>query len=219
MSVFPSWSLINEPNTLLDRPVRLVVFDEPLRGFQSHVELNYITVRQECRRCGGLGVENDWRYNIEGNVVEVRDEALLIQEVQKIVYTVQGSNPFHNWYGTTILNMVGRKISNRGLIQNFIVSDIREAFRRWQSVKRQQEENVGQEVSDAEYPFNLLRVTLKPDVSDPTVVYVTAVVQNRSTQPIQIVRGVRLPLPENLLGGTVQDGVIRQSLNNFVVTG
>jgi len=28
----PGWSLINDPNTLSDRPTRLIVFDEPLKG-------------------------------------------------------------------------------------------------------------------------------------------------------------------------------------------
>lgn len=216
---FPGWSIIKDPNSLSSRPNRFVLFDEPLKGFRDYVELDYTTIRQECRRCGGLGIENDWRYNIRGDVIEVRDEALLIQEIQKMTYTVQGSNPFHTWYGTAILNMVGRKLSNRGLIQNFIVSDIREAFRRWQSIKRQQEEVVGQEVSDAEFPFQLLSVSLTPDTSNPTILFVTAVIQNRSQEPIQIARGVTLPLPENLLGGTVQEGIIRQSLNNFVLTG
>lgn len=215
----PGWSLISDPNTLADRPTRLIVFDEPLRGFRDYVELNYATIRQECRRCGGLGVENDWRYSTRGNVVEVRDEALLIQEVQKFIYTLKGSNPFHVWIGTEILNMVGRKISDRGLVQNFVVTDIREAFRRWQSVKRQQEDTVGQFVSDEEFPFNLLSVTLDQSQTDPTVVFVKVVVQNRSQRQIQIERGVRLPLPENLLGGSSQDGIIRQSLNNFVITG
>lgn len=216
---YPGWTLIADSKTLLDRPTRLIVFDDILRGAREYVELYYTTLRQECRRCGGLGVENDWRYGVHGEVFAVRDEALFIQEIQKAVYTVQGSNTFHQWYGTTIFNTVGKKLSASGIVQSFIINDIREAFRRWQNIKKQQEEQLGQFVSDAEYPFRLIGVNLSPSTDDPTVVFVSATVQNRSQQAIQIERGVKLPLPADILGSSTQDGVIRQSLSNFTLNG
>lgn len=216
---FTGWSLINDPNTLSDRPLRLVVFDRPLMGFRDYVELDYATLRQECRRCGGLGVENDWRYGVDGQLFEVRDEALLIQENSKASFTIQGSNPFHLWYGTSLLNAVGRKLSMSGVTQTFIVNDIREAFRRWQDVKRQQEEKVGQVVTDEEFPFRLLDVQLTQSQQDPTVVFVSVTIQSRSQKAITIDRGMRIPHPADLLGSTAQDGVIRQSLSNFTLTG
>lgn len=209
---FGGWSLIRDPLSRSSQSFRVIVFDRPLRGFASFVEINYTTVRSECRRCGGLGVENDWRYNVNGDVIEVRDEALLIQEIQKIMFTVQGSNLFNQWYGTNILDTVGKKLSASGIIQSFIVSDIRDAFRRWQSIKRQQEENVGQFVSDEEFPFLLQSVQLVPDPSDPTILFVNATIQNRSDRPIQLSRGVRLPLPTDILGSSTQDGIFRQSI-------
>lgn len=215
----PGWSLIHDPNTLTDRPTRIVLFDEALKSASNYVELSYATVRQECRRCGGLGIENDWRYNRNGEVVQVRDEALLIQEIQKMIYTAQGSNRFHSWIGTNILEVVGKKLSASGIIQQFVTADIREAFRRWQNVKKQQELEYGQVVSDSEYPFNLLQVTMTQSQKDPTIVFTNVVVQNRSSKPIQIERGVRLPLPDDILGSSAQDGLTRQSLSNFVLSG
>ena len=163
--VYPGWSLVRDPNTLRDQPTRYILFDDQLNGTQDYVELNYVTVRSECRRCQGLGVENDWRYGTTGEVAQVRDEALLLQEVLKAVYTVQGSNPFHRWYGSNIVNTVGRKLSSSGMVQNLIVADIHEAFRRWRTVKRKQEEEVGQVLSDAEYPLRLLSVVLEPQAA------------------------------------------------------
>lgn len=215
----PGWSLVNDPSTLLDVPTRLIVFDEPLKGSQDFVEISYTTVRQECRRCGGLGIENDWIYTRTGNTIEVRDAALLIQETLKVVYTIRGSNTFNLWYGTQITDAIGKKLTTNGLVQNFIVSDIYEAFRRWQQIKKAQEETVGQFVSDAEYPFRLVGVNLEQSEEDPTVVFVTVTVQNRSDQPIQIERGIRIPEPTDLLGSTAQQGVLRQSLSNFVKIG
>lgn len=214
-TVCPSWSLVRDPNTLNDRPSRFLIFDTPLKAFQNYVEISYTTIRQECRRCGGLGVENDWRYGRTGEVIQVRDEALLLQECLKAVYTVQGSNPFHAWYGSNIINTIGRKLSSTGIVQNLIVSDIQEAFRRWQIVKKKQEEEVGQAVSDAEYPFQLLGIVLEQSQRDPTIIYVKVTIQNRSQQPIQLDRGIKLPEPLDILGSTVQQGVIRRTLTSY----
>ena len=214
--VAPGWVLIADPLTLSDRPTRMIVFDEPLRSAGDFAEISYNTVRQECRRCGGLGVENDWRYGKDGNTGEVRDEALLIQEIQKDFYTLLGSNPFHTWYGTGLLETIGKKLSMSGLVQNLILSDIQQAFNRWQSIKRQQENDVGQYVSDREFPFQLLSVNLEQSTKDPTVIYVKITIQTRSFEPIVLERGLKLPQPVDLLGSTAQQGAIRQSLLNYV---
>lgn len=215
----PGWSLVRDPNTLRDRPTRLVVFDAPISGANDFVELTYTTIRQECRRCGGLGVEHDWVYGTTGEVIQVRDEALLIQEVLKMVYTVRGSNPFHEWYGSNLLQTIGKKISSSGLVQNLIVADLSESFRRWQAIKRKQEQEVGQYVSDEEYPFRLLNISMTQSQQDPTVMFVDATVQNRSRQPIQISRGIKVPEPVDLLGATAQQGVFRQSLSDYTLMG
>jgi phage baseplate assembly protein W len=218
-TIIPGWSLVRDPNTLNDRPSRFVVFDSPASGTSDFVELTYTTIRQECRRCGGTGVENDWVYGSTGEVVQVRDEALLIQEILKMAYTERGSNPFHEWYGSNLLRTIGKKISSSGLVQNLVVADISEAFRRWQAIKRKQEEEVGQVVTDSEFPFRLLNISLIQSQQDPTVMFVDATVQNRSRQPIQIERGIKVPGPVDLLGATAQQGVFRQSLSDYTLIG
>lgn len=217
--LYPGWSLVVAPRVLDYQAKRYIVFDKPLRGSQDFVEISYTTTQQECRRCGGTGVENDWRYTRTGDVVEVRDEALLIQELLKIFYTQSGTNPFHPWYGTRLIDQVGKKLGVTGVLQNLITSDLSQAFTRWQSIKRQQEQVVGQEVSDEEYPFRLLSVGVQQSSSDPTVFFVNVTVMNRSMQPLQIERGIRIPEPADLLSSTQQQGIFRQSLNNYVLAG
>lgn len=216
--VFPGWALVQKANTLNDRPMRLIVFDEPLQADLNYLEVNYTTVREECRRCGGLGVENDWRYSVTGEVTQARDEILLIQEVQKIIYTITGTNSFHNWYGTRVVDQIGEKLVVGGILQNRITSDIYTAFGRWQSIKKQQEETVGQVVSDEEFPFQLQGVKLEQSKDDPTVLFITVTVVNRSMKPIQLVRGLRLPYPNNLLGATQQQEIVRNLQNYSLVS-
>ncbi len=217
--LLPPWALVNDESTVEGLPYRFIIFDRPLRGGKDFFQLSYTTFQQQCRRCAGTGVENDWRYTRTGGTVEVRDEALLIQECLKLIYTEEGSNPFHTWYGTRLIDQIGQKIGASGIIQNLIVSDIYRAFGRWQSIKRQQEVAVGQEVSDEEYPYRLLGVDVSQSNTDPTVFFVNITVQNRSGRNIVIDRGIRIPEPQDLLGSTQQQGILRQSLRNYVLTG
>lgn len=217
VNAFPGWTLVLDPTSIPQLPFRMIIFDSPLRSVGDFVELNYNTVRNQCRRCGGTGVEDDWRYGFSGDTGEVRDEALLIQEIEKVMFTVRGTNPFHTWYGTTINETVGKKLAFGNFVQNLIVSDITTTFNRWQNIKTQQQNVVRQFVSDKEFPFRLLSVTIQQSTQDPTVIFVNISIQNRSTQPIQISRGLKLPQPLDLLGKTQQQGIIRQSLQNPVL--
>lgn len=213
----PGWTVITDPTALPQQPNRLILFDQPLSSGTDFVEINYTTISQLCRRCGGTGVEFDWRIGGGGDVITVFDEALLIQELEKDFFTILGSNPFHTWYGTNLLDTVGTKLTAGGYAQNLIVGDIYTAFNRWQQIKTQQQDNVGQYVSDKEFPYRLLSVTLQQSQQDPTVIFVNITVQNRSNQPIQISRGLKIPQPLDLLGATQQTGFIRQSLSNYVL--
>ncbi len=205
----PGWTLVRDPNTLDDRPTRLIVFDDPLDAYVNHVEVSYSTVQQECRRCGGMGYEYDYRLTRAGNYAEVRDTALLVQELLKDFLTLRGSNPFHAWYGADLIDRIGSKVVDGALLQNMIKSDISDAFNKWQVVKRGQEQV--QVVSDDEYPFRLLQVLTQQDPQDPTVIFLSITVQNRTQgQPIVLERGFRIPDTSGLLlsaGG----GPFRQS--------
>lgn len=199
VKVAPGWSLINDPYTLWDRPTRMIVFDEPLKGFNDFVEISYATVKEECRRCGGIGVENDWSYTPDGQIIEARDEALLLQEIQKIIYTGKGSNPFFSWYGTAIVELIGQKQVIQGALQNTVTSEVGTSFRYLQSLKAKQE--TVQFLTDGEVPSRLDGIILEPSSDDPTVIFVTINFQTRARRPIQLTRGIRLPSSmTNLLG-------------------
>jgi phage baseplate assembly protein W len=189
--VFPGWTLVTASHQLGDRPIRLIVFDDYLSAATNTVEISYTTVRPECRRCGGLGIENDWRILSSGEVDSVRDVELLRQEFNKYLYTTQGSNVFHGLYGTSIINMISQKLTASGFIQNKIMSEVMTAFSRWQRLKTRQRE-VGQDVSEGEFPFRLDNLTIEPGPDDPTVLYVSFDLTSESSDPIQLTRGLKL---------------------------
>ena len=192
-TVSPPWSLVNDPLTLLDRPMKLIVFDEPLRTSTNYVEIDYATVREECRRCGGIGREHDWRYS-NGKIVEVRDEALLLQEFSKSLFTIKGSNPFALWYGSELDQRIGTKQISGGFLRNLISQDVNETWRRYQGIKRQYEA-LGANLSDAEYPYQLNEVDVTYDPSDPTIIYLHITISSRALRPTPITRALRLSYP------------------------
>lgn len=207
-TLHPGWTLVRDPLTLDDRPTRLIIFDQPLSAYINHIEVSYSTIQQECRRCGGTGYEYDWRLTRKGNYVEVRDESLITQEVLKDLLTVKGSNPFHPWYGSGLVERIGSKIVDGSLLQNLIASDVSQTLNLWQTIKREQEKV--QRLSDEEYPYRLLSCKARQDTEDPTVVYVEVIIQNRSLQPVVLERGFRIPDTSGLLLSA--GGPLRQSL-------
>lgn len=217
-TVAPGWSLISDPATLEDRPSRFIIFDDPIKDNTAFVEISYVTIQPDCRRCNGEGVEHDWRYGRNGEVAKVQNEALLLQDLHKYTFTNKGSNRFHKWLGTLLNDLIGKKQVN-GITQGMVVAEIQQAFRNLQTVKKIQEETVGQFLTDEEYPLRLLSVNLTGSQVDPTVIEVTATVQNRSQKAINITRGVILPSGVNLFGTPNTGGNIRQSLANYVLAG
>jgi len=191
--LIPGWTLVTDLASVVeDRPTqRNIVFDYPLKQEQSVAEISYTTALQECRRCGGIGVENDWRYDVKGNPITVENEDLLLQELQKMVLTVRGSNPFHNWIGTSLVDAIGQKLGQQSVVQTLTLADITQAFKRFQSIKKGQEKV--QEITDREFPYRLLGVNFTQHPTDPSILYIDLSVQNRSQQAIKLTRGLRLP--------------------------
>lgn len=212
MLLSPGWSLVVDPREKYAIPYRYLVFDAPFLTGDTFGEISYTTAQQDCRRCQGTGLEFDWRYDRSGNTGEVRDDALLLQEMLKIFLTDLGSNPFHPWYGTSLQSRIGSKITDGKAVQASITADISDAFRKWQSIKRAQENDVGQFVSDHEFPNRLLGVSTKQDPLDPSAFYVTVLIQKRSGQVVDLTRGFKLP------SGSVTAGLFRQSTHGYTLS-
>lgn len=205
----PGWSLVVDPSNPFSVPYRNVVFDSTLQQSNPYLEISYVTTVDNCRRCNGTGYEFDWRYDKKGNTGAVREDALLLQEFLKLFLTDIGSNPFHPWYGTSLQDRIGTKIVSGQATQAAIAADISEAFRRWQSIKRAQEDKIGQPVSDNEFPQRLLGVNVVQDDKNPTVVYVSVRIQKRSGDTVDFSRGFSLP------SGSITAGTFRQSINRY----
>ena len=186
--IYPPWTIVNQKTVLYPSylagltppPTNYPKFVLPLKG-NPDIKVTYATQGEQCPRCRGTFVENDWRFNPQGEVILIDNENLLYQACMKALLTVKGSNPFHPLYGSSILDRIGSKLVGGSLLQ--IQEDVRSALQNVRSVQDKQQRY--QIVTDKERLYAVLAVNVKPG-SDPTTVLVNVTVQNASAEPIAL---------------------------------
>lgn len=200
--IFPGWHIEKDVESPFINEKRLK-FSGRLPSHDPVIEVNYVTTSIYCRRCHGSRIEFD--YGVSGDTYEeVRNLDLLAQEFDKFVFTKLGSHFKWQWLGSYLIDRIGAK---SGPTANALITvDVSEAFRTYQSIKQQQDEDFpAQRVSDAEYPFALGNLQVQIAPSDPTVAEVRVTVVTRSQEPIYFQRIVGNPNPYQLSGDPIQN--------------
>lgn len=186
--LYPPWRLVNRDTVqypsylrgLTPPPTKYPEFLLPLKG-NPDLKVTYATLGEQCPRCRGTFVENDWRFNPQGEVILIDNENLLYQACMKALLTVKGSNVFHPFYGASILDRIGSKLVGGVLLQ--IQEDVRAALQNVRVVQSKQQQY--QIVTDKERLYAILAANVRPG-NDPTAVLVNVTVQNASAEPISL---------------------------------
>jgi len=187
--VYPPWRLNPRPDTLplvnrggeFDTTARYVQFSEQVKS-NPVFKVTYAAPVERCPRCRATFVENDWRFDVPGNLVTITNEDLLYQAALKILLTRRGSNPYHTSYGSKIIDRVGTKAV--GATAALIQEDVRTALSRMQGLQAGQAKY--QEVSQKERLYAVMSVNVSPHNTDPTAFLVDVVVSNSTGQPVQL---------------------------------
>jgi hypothetical protein len=217
--IYPSWTIgapnrqiSSLPTTPSDPSSSVLITDRILKFsniFPNNdplIQVSYVTTSVNCRRCHGSRIEYD--YNVVGGTYEeVRNLDLLAQELDKFLYTKIGTHFKWQWLGSGLIDKIGGKGSTGvATINALITVDIQSAFRTYQSIKEQQEQRFPtQEVTDAEYPFNLDSVEVQIQPEDPTVAIVTTTVTSRTFERTGFERIVGNPNPFTLANDPIQN--------------
>ena len=183
--VFPGWNYVERPETyslpglksFLDVTAREIRFTEPVRS-NPILKVTYTTVQQRCLRCQSLAVENDFRFDVQGEPRMVGNEDLLQQRLGKIMFTLKGSNPFHPRYGANL--RVG--------VKNLGGLTIREDVEAAASYLMQIQDFQGrsQELTARERIAAITAVTVVPAEDDPTRIDIYLEARNASGRPVNI---------------------------------
>ena len=182
--VIPGWGIFSrkvENNLVSVETGYGILFNRPLTS-NPKIKVDYQVPQNRCLRCQGTGIENDYRFDSQGASLLVSNENLLYQMCVKILLTRLGSNRFHRWYGTTLLNRIGSK--STGAAANSIKFEVTRALSDLQNVQGQQARY--QQVSTKERLAAIDSVTVTGTPNDPTTFLVNVVVRNASNEPVVI---------------------------------
>lgn len=177
-------------NRVFELSKRKIIFDRPLRTFDDIFEISYYTDSINCPRCLGQRVEDDFAFSNTGRLITVIGNQKLLQHVRKFVFTVLGSNPFHPSIGTTLDSLIGQKISNIDFLSLKVTEEINTTLRGY--LDRQINQATVQEVTDAEFLYQIRDIQVLQDQNDPTIVRVTVTVSNRTFGETQITQDIKL---------------------------
>lgn len=194
--LYPAWQLESRDDTIRNLFPRFV---EPIKT-NPHFKVTYVAPVERCLRCGGTFIENDFRYNIQGNPIFIENENLLYQAALKILLTDKGSNPYHNWYGTVLRSRIGLK--RLAAVATLINEDVRTALNNMQKVQSAQAQY--QQVTLRERLAAIRSVDVFPHETDPTAYLVDVVVSNASGEPIQLSIVFSVPGVVALMGSNGQ---------------
>ena len=189
VEIIPPWELVAEPSVLpsefpiglLSVPARRPRFVRLPQGSPTF-KATYTTPPAWCPRCGGTYVENDYRFDVQGDEILIGDENLLYQSCLKAILTRLGSNPYHPSYGSAITTRIGSKAISAIAVR--IREDVTTALTTVQNLQREQARY--QLVSDRERLAAVIGVQVTPHPSDPTVFRVEVAVRNGSNRPVSI---------------------------------
>lgn len=179
--IFPPWELITTSDFDLRIAYRYPKFTDRVKQ-NSIITVSYTFWPEQCLRCGGTLIENDYSFNSTGDVILIDNENLLHQAALKIILTTKGSNPYHPWYGTTLRQRIGSKAVNTAAA--LINEDVRSALEKMQSLQVNQKSF--QEVTFKERLYRIDQVKTRVHEQDPTMFMVDVVVTNASQQPISL---------------------------------
>ena len=181
----PSWRLYSRnainPEDSVDSLGYYIAFDQPVKS-GMYFTVTYTVAPNLCLRCLTTEVENDYRFDSQGNTMVVRDENLLYQSVLKVILTDIRSNIYYSWYGSTLSSLIGSKVlggSAAGIRQS-----VTTALTTFQNLQNSLAKY--QQITPKERLFAVDGVGVTPSSTDPTVFLIEVNVRNYSGDPVNI---------------------------------
>lgn len=193
----------------LDRG-RKVFFKRQLPATDDLFELSYVTDPINCRRAFGLRLENDVRFNKRGRVITVKNEEKLLQDVEKFVVTIRGSNPYHPYVGSGLMGLIGTAYRSPDLVRLKLVQEVTDTLENLRDLQLQQDEY--QYITEREFFAKLESVEMEQSPLDPTVFMLHIEFSNITGGIETFEKRVALPGPQALLKPLVSPEKVQYTL-------
>lgn len=162
------YTIIDDPETTQDEKNKAIQFRQKWRSPDDYFEIDYLTLSEYCPKCNNGNYLDDISYTIKGDFYQIRNEKLLMQNVEKFTITEINSNPFHTFIGTGLISLIGTRITDVSLLVSQITSEITITLQKLQSLQSQYR-MTGRPVTSGEILESVESIEVTQDEDDPTV--------------------------------------------------
>lgn len=185
------YEIVDDPDQIDVNRAKMIVFKDKWRSPSDYFEVTYNTIPSYCTKCVGSNYLDDLSYNVRGELLEQRNERLLMQNVEKFVVTRINSNPFQTFIGTGLVGLIGSRITNVNFLITQITSEISRTLQKLQDLQSQYQ-LTGRTLTSGEILQSVDDISVIQDVNDPTVLRATVKVTAQSGQSVEFTQVLKL---------------------------
>ena len=169
-SVVPkiNYIIIYDPTQLVINQSRMVYLNKKWKSVEDFWNISYVTISSYCPKCVGLNVINDISYDIRGNLLTIRNEPLLLQNLEKFTITELQSNPFQTFIGTNLVKLIGQRISDPSYMASKVTQEISSTLQVLKDLQSQYAAT-SRAVTDGELLNTVDDVKVNFDEKDPSI--------------------------------------------------
>jgi hypothetical protein len=162
------YNIIFDPKIHGTNRTKMIFLKKKWRSVEDFFNISYITIKGYCPKCVGLDVIDDISYDIRGNFLTIRNEPLLLQNLEKFTITELTSNPFQVFIGTNLVKLIGQRVSDPAFITSRVTQEINSTLQVFKSLQ-QQYKSTGRAVTDGELLSSVDSVKVNFDRNDPSI--------------------------------------------------
>ena len=171
---------------------RSIYFKDKWKSPDDFFEITYVTVPGFCPKCAGQTSLDDISYDVQGHLKTARNEKLLLQNLEKFTVTELGSNPFHSFVGTTIVALLGEKISDPDFLTTKLIQEINQSLQKLGDLQNQYRQS-GRNLTDGEQLESVDNIQVNFDENDPTILRADITVSSKSGKPVSFAQYLKTP--------------------------
>lgn len=185
------YTIIYDPTAITVYQPRMIYLNNKWKSLEDYFEVNYVTLGTHCPKCAGLGIVDDFDYDIRGALRTVRNENLLLQNLEKFTVTERETNPFHTYIGTFLVKLLGQKIIDSSYTSTKITQEISATLEILKSLQDQYR-YTDRPVTDGELLDEIQNIQIRFDEEDPTIIRTDISVTAKSGQTVDYTQFLQL---------------------------
>ena len=167
----PYYSIVSDPEAIDTYQNRMVLLKKKWRSVEDYFDVSYVTVKSYCPKCAGLEVIDDISMNVRGDLYTIRNENLLMQNLEKFTVTELQSNPFQVFVGTNLVKLIGQKMVDTSYLTSRITTEVTGTLQVLKSLQTQYKA-AGRVVTNGELLDSINSVKVSFDNIDPSILHV-----------------------------------------------